>query len=125
MIRFEIEAKPVPFTRTSRAGRCRDCRSTNVSVRSWTDERYAAYREQIGWAAKAAGAKPVEGPIIATISLAADRAHVQLTSYPSTLFDRPRGDLDNYTKAILDGLNGVAYVDDRQVVRLTAAFETR
>jgi Holliday junction resolvase RusA-like endonuclease len=29
-----------------------------------------------------------------------------------------RGDIDNYTKLILDGLNGVAWVDDRQIVEL-------
>lgn len=31
-----------------------------------------------------------------------------------------RGDLDNLVKAIADGLNGAAYKDDRQVVRLNA-----
>jgi Holliday junction resolvase RusA-like endonuclease len=31
-----------------------------------------------------------------------------------------RGDLDNYVKSLLDGLNGVAYEDDKQVVNLKA-----
>ena len=30
-----------------------------------------------------------------------------------------RKDIDNIAKSILDGLNGVAYIDDRQVVELT------
>lgn len=29
-------------------------------------------------------------------------------------------DLDNVVKSILDGLNGVAYTDDKQVIRITA-----
>ena len=35
-------------------------------------------------------------------------------SNPSKL----RGDIDNYAKSILDGLNGVAYTDDKQIVSL-------
>lgn len=35
-------------------------------------------------------------------------------------FATARGDLDNYVKAALDGLNGVVYADDKQVVGLAA-----
>lgn len=31
-----------------------------------------------------------------------------------------RGDLDNYVKTVLDALNGVAWPDDSQVVKITA-----
>ncbi len=32
------------------------------------------------------------------------------------------GDLDNYVKCLLDGLNGIAWVDDKQVVGIDAAI---
>jgi Holliday junction resolvase RusA-like endonuclease len=28
------------------------------------------------------------------------------------------GDIDNYTKTVLDGLNDVAWADDKQVIKL-------
>lgn len=40
-------------------------------------------------------------------------------------FHRPiniRGDVDNYVKSIMDGLNGVAYDDDRQVEQFSVKF---
>jgi len=42
--------------------------------------------------------------------------HVQVDVY------RPakRGDLDNTLKVLLDSLNGIAYVDDSQIVQITA-----
>lgn len=30
-------------------------------------------------------------------------------------------DLDNLLKLVLDGLNGVAYIDDKQIIELTAS----
>lgn len=38
-------------------------------------------------------------------------------TYPSP---QGRPDIDNLTKLVLDALNGVAYADDAQVIRLTA-----
>jgi len=35
-----------------------------------------------------------------------------------TLGDHRRIDLDNLSKAVLDGLNGIVYADDRQIVEL-------
>ena len=37
----------------------------------------------------------------------------------------PGGDLDNYIKSIQDGLNGIAWRDDRQVTRLKAGLFVR
>ena len=31
------------------------------------------------------------------------------------------GDLDNFLKAVLDALNGICYVDDRQVVQVSGS----
>lgn len=35
-------------------------------------------------------------------------------------YDTRRGDIDNFIKCVLDGLNGIAYNDDAQVTVLTA-----
>ena len=64
------------------------------------------YKSAVRLRALAAGhRKPIEGPV-----------YVMLAVY------RPlrRGDLDNRVKAVLDALRGVAFVDDDQVVGLTA-----
>ena len=54
----------------------------------------------MAWALRAAGAKPVEGPV-----------GVDLTFHTTR-----RGDADNMLKAMLDAAIGICYGDDAQVV---------
>jgi len=67
-----------------------------------------AYKAHVARAAAVARAQPLFGPV-----------HLALTVY------RPRrvGDLDNSLKVLNDALNGVAWLDDEQVVRIHALRE--
>lgn len=59
---------------------------------------------QVGWAARSAlrGCRPSTAPMSITVAF-----HVR---------DRRRRDVDNLLKTVLDGLNGIAWADDSQVV---------
>ncbi len=54
--------------------------------------------------AKSLGCRPVEGPVSVAVVL--------------DIYVRRRMDVDNVAKSVLDGLNGIAYEDDDQVVEL-------
>jgi len=62
-----------------------------------------AYKRTIGMEALAQGVRPMAGDLI--VSLAVYRP-------------MRRGDLDNTAKVLLDSLNGVAWVDDSQIIEL-------
>lgn len=64
-----------------------------------------AYKTECGWMARSQGATPQKGNLV-----------VRMELY------RPRkaGDIDAYMKGLFDGLNGVAWIDDSQVVELHA-----
>ncbi len=114
--------KPVPWKRTLGSGK-----------RRYTDPVYRAWKDEFGWAAKAAHAGPAWGwPVVVGIQVGPDgiRARfVPLGEDPSfdsvPLVERPKGlraDIDNYIKGVLDSVQKVVITDDRLVVAVRAAF---
>lgn len=74
-----------------------------------------AWKHQAAWIARAAGLTPIAGPVAMDVTL-----HPKLTSKGRA--SRARIDLDNALKAGLDALQGIAYADDKQITRLSAAL---
>lgn len=100
-VRFFVPGRPLPL---ARARHFWDDK-TGLGVRNKPNVR--AYQDKVGWHAKVAGCRRIEGPV-----------ELRLEVYVSGR----RGDLSNYVKMIEDGLNGVAWMDDRQVIELAARF---
>lgn len=76
------------------------------------------------WVAQHQDEPPLVGPVAMTIVIGTDWVEVQVEELEQG--HRPKyvqGDIDNYVKAISDGLNGVAYKDDKQVHFVQAWFE--
>lgn len=92
---FTLPGRPVPKQRP-RMGR-------NGNV--YTPRKCRDYEEAVGWAARQVFKNPYDGPV-----------ELQVKVY----LNSKSGDLDNYIKAISDGLNGVAWRDDSQVFRIKA-----
>lgn len=63
-------------------------------------QKYLAYKTEIGYRARAAIKEPIDGPVAVDIEI---------------YICKRSGDWDNYAKAICDGLNGVAWIDDKQI----------
>ena len=98
-VRFVVPGRPTPKARPRvvRAG---------GRARAYTPEATKAFEEAVGWEAKRAGARrPVQWPVEVRVKF---------------VVRHRRADLDNLVKAVLDGMRGVVYEDDSQVVRLEA-----
>ena len=84
---------------------------------TYTPKQTTDYERQIKNAFRAAGGEKIENDgVIIEIDVyykktAADKKKTSPTKKP---------DIDNICKIVLDGLNGVAYADDKQVISLTA-----
>jgi len=75
----------------------------------------AGWRSLIGWEARLAGATPHSLPTKITITFFMPRPKTVKRAWPSVA-----PDLDKLIRAVLDGLTGVAYEDDGQVVQIEA-----
>lgn len=62
--------------------------------------------------------EPLDGPIALSLALANDHFNIAIHRVGEHTQRKLRGDLDNYEKTIGDALNEVAYIDDRQIVRM-------
>jgi len=85
--------------------------------RAYTPKETKEYESNIANAYS--GVLFAEGPLHVTLIFDNDKTEITIRSMqnknnPSKL----RGDIDNYAKSVLDGLNGVAYTDDKQIVSL-------
>jgi len=92
---INIPGRPIPAVRM-----------TQKSKWSKHAKRYLAYKEQIGYIALIQCHAPLENEIEV-------RVRVYLSGKKT-----PRGndgDVDNYLKSALDGLNKIAWIDDKQV----------
>lgn len=86
-----------------------------ASVRHSNAPALGMWRTDIAHAAREAGGTVVEGPVAITIVFGMRAPQDTRHGYPK------KGDLDKLVRAVLDALTGVLYVNDNQVVSLSAA----
>lgn len=112
MIRLEIPGRPVPWQRVR----------TNQG-RFFTPKETREYEEAVAWICKAQRERLGETPCDIEIELHEDKAIVIVTPRPDEPKRKLKGDVDNYAKAILDGMQkGGLMKDDRQVNSLRLSF---
>lgn len=80
-----------------------DRRSTPHRIGVKLTDRAKQYKHDVGWEAKAAGIRMMDGDVRVDIELFVGRTHI---------------DTDNVLKMILDALTGIAWEDDRQVAEI-------
>lgn len=90
---------------------------------TYTPERTRSYEEKVKWYYRQAHGRLTEGPVFLAITAyhpipkRATKAEREAIANGTRLPMR-KPDADNIAKIIMDGLNGVAYKDDTQVVGL-------
>ncbi|SES02964.1 RusA family crossover junction endodeoxyribonuclease [Salipaludibacillus aurantiacus] len=93
-MKIVVPGRPVPAVRMTRRG-------AHVKPNA---QRYLNYKSSVGWAAKAQKVKLIAGAVKVDIKL--------------YLSGGNQGDIDNYAKSLTDGLNKIAYNDDRQIRKM-------
>jgi crossover junction endodeoxyribonuclease RusA len=81
--------------------------------RTYISGEAVAYKAHVAVVASIARQLVLDGPVSVAIEL-----QPKLTSKGKA--SRTRLDLDNCVKVVFDAMNGIAYIDDSQVVRLSA-----
>jgi len=104
-----IETKPIPKgrPRMTRYGRvytpARTLESEDIIRTAYTGPKY-------------------EGDVMLVCTFSKDGISINLQNIAQN-DSKLRGDLDNYIKLLMDGLNGVAWADDKQVTLIVGSKE--
>lgn len=99
---MHIEGPPVPKARARTVVK-------NGKVMTFTPKKTRDYEHLIGLSWR--GPRRFEGAVKVTAQFIEGKGH--------------QGDLDNYVKCLLDGLNGIAWVDDSQIISIQAGIIRR
>ena len=110
MIKFSVEGTPIQQGSMRHIGHGRMIHNKAVELAAW--------RADIASAAKLAGCKPILDPIAITMRFRVKRPKSVKREYPTVA-----PDLDKYVRSVNDGLTGVAFADDSQVIRIIASKE--
>ena len=96
-IKFSAPIEPVPFKRVMSNGRQR-----------FNDKRYSDFKDALGYVARVAmhGRAPLAGAIKISVEVCKKIIPTALNF----------GDWDNHAKAVSDALNGICFLDDKQIV---------
>lgn len=109
-MRIIVPGTPVPKARArtvTQGGR----------THSYTPERTKEWEETVQWiAARHRPPSPLRGPLAVAMTFYLPRPK-------RSKRDIPRGDVDNYAKAVMDACNGILWDDDEQIVRLETSKE--
>ena len=102
LIKIVAPIKPVPFKRVMTSGK-----------RRFNSARYSQFKDALGFFALKAmhGQEPLQGAIKLSAEFYKRRKGILTGQW---------GDVDNFLKAVLDSLNGICYLDDGQVVQVSA-----
>ena len=118
MVNFVVEGTPVP------KGRPRFARRGKF-VSTYSPKTTVDYETKVAEAAQLAmgGSEPLETPVGAYIyiTLPIPASYSKKRKQECLLGqERPtkKSDIDNYCKAVFDGMNGIVFLDDSQVVSL-------
>jgi crossover junction endodeoxyribonuclease RusA len=87
---------------------------------TYDDKKSKDWKETVALEAKKNHCKPMEGPLRMVLTF---RLKKPKSAPKSRIWPVVRPDLDNFTKAIKDGLNEICYKDDSQIVVLEAKKE--
>jgi len=121
MVSFIIPGECVPQARPR-------FQATRYGVHTYEPEKCRKYKERVKACAMAAMRDRVPmggaiGVLIRTYRHYPKRMTKEQRKHPEDMPPVTRPDVDNLAKAVLDGMNGICYMDDAQITTLTVSKE--